>query len=49
MVEETSVVVSEVEVVDEKVKVTVVVGVSEVVVLSVVVVAICKMWNHWRK
>ena len=43
----TSVVVSEV---DEKVKVTVVVGASEVVVsvvvLSVVVEAICKMWNH---
>ena len=53
--DKTSVVVaSEVEVgIVEEVKVTVVVGASEVVVsvvvLSVVVGAICKMWNHWRK
>ena len=48
------VVVSEVEVgIVEEVKVTVVVGVSEVVVsvvdLSVVVGAIFKMWNQWIK
>ena len=41
--EENSVVDIEVVVVDEIVKVTVVVGVSEVIVLSVVVGAICKM------
>ena len=53
--DKTSVVVaSEVEVgIVEEVKVTVVVGASEVVVsvvvLSVVVGAICKMWNQWIK